>query len=222
MPFIQKIMMMNTLNNFFSKIYCINLDKRTDRWEQCMEMFSKYNLQVERVSAFEPNVSPICCISNEKFSLIRTHREIIKIAKEEQLENILIFEDDVEFCDFLPNYTKLSFEERFNKSISFLPQSWDVLYLGCGNYTNNRTPIGEELYKIGYGLTTHAIAINKRFYDTILHYLESPIQELDVIYCELLHKHNCYSFYPNLVSQRPSYSDIENKFVSYDGLRDFF
>ena len=213
---------MNVLNQFFDKIYCINLDSRTDRWNECQQMFSKYNLEVERFSAFEPNIEATCCINNKKFSLIRTHREIIKICKENDINNVLIFEDDVEFCDYLPNYTKSSFEERFNNSISYLPTDWNVLYLGCGNYTNNRSFVGGELYKIGYGLTTHAIAINKNFYDVILNKLESPFQELDTIYCELLHKHNCFSYYPNLISQRASFSDIENKHVNYDGLRDFF
>ena len=213
---------MNVLNKFFDKIYCINLDSRTDRWDECQQMFSKYNLEVERFSAFEPNVEATCCISNKKFSLIRTHREIIKICRENGLNNVLIFEDDVEFCDYLPGYTKASLEERFNNSISHLPNDWNVLYLGCGNYTNNRSLVGGELYKIGYGLTTHAIAINKNFYDTIIDKLEVPFQELDTIYCELLYKHNCFSYYPNLISQRESFSDIENKHVNYDGLRDFF
>ena len=42
---------MNILNEFFDKIFCINLDSRPDRWEECEKMFSHYNLEVERVSA---------------------------------------------------------------------------------------------------------------------------------------------------------------------------
>jgi hypothetical protein len=30
---------MNALNNFFKKIYCINLDRRPDRWEHASEQF---------------------------------------------------------------------------------------------------------------------------------------------------------------------------------------
>jgi len=32
---------MKTLNEFFSKIYCINLDKRVDRYEESLIEFKK-------------------------------------------------------------------------------------------------------------------------------------------------------------------------------------
>jgi hypothetical protein len=213
---------MNILNNFFSKIYCINLKEREDRWNECERIFSKYNLEVERFFALEPNVSAACCINDNKFSLIRTHKKIIETARQDKLNNVLIFEDDIEFCDDMPGYSKNSFELRFKESIGYLPEQWDVLYLGCGNYTNNWHHVGNELYKVGWAFTTHAIAINHTFFDTIIKNLENPIQELDVIYCQLLHKHNCYSFNPNLVSQRESFSDIEGKPVNYSNLRNYF
>jgi GR25 family glycosyltransferase involved in LPS biosynthesis len=81
---------MNVLNKFFDKIYCINVDSRTDRWEECQQMFSKYNLDVERFSAFEPDIEPICCIRKTELSLIRTHREIIKKAKEHNYTNVFL------------------------------------------------------------------------------------------------------------------------------------
>ena len=46
---------MNILNQHFDKIYCINLDKRTDRWEHESAQFRKYNIIIERVSAVEGN-----------------------------------------------------------------------------------------------------------------------------------------------------------------------
>ena len=44
---------MKTLNLYFDKIYCINLDRRDDRWEECIVEFNKHNLIVERYKAFD-------------------------------------------------------------------------------------------------------------------------------------------------------------------------
>jgi len=212
---------MNVLNKFFDKIYCINVDSRTDRWEECQQMFSKYNLDVERFSAFEPDIEPICCIRKTELSLIRTHREIIKKAKEHNYTNVLIFEDDVEFCDYVIGYNGLSLEERFSKSIDFLPKSWDVFYLGCGNYTDNKIHIEGEIYRMFYAMTTHAISINGKYFDFMIDKLESPTQVLDHIYFGLIHQNETYGFSPNLISQRGSYSSIEEKYVDYNSLRNY-
>ena len=39
--------------NYFDKIFCINLDERTDRWEKCLNKFSLLGIEdkVERLSA---------------------------------------------------------------------------------------------------------------------------------------------------------------------------
>ena len=43
---------MKTPFNFFDKIYCINLEERTDRWEECLSEFKKYGIEnVERIKA---------------------------------------------------------------------------------------------------------------------------------------------------------------------------
>ena len=44
---------MKTLNDFFEKIYCINLNRRMDRYKECVEEFKKINANVERFSAID-------------------------------------------------------------------------------------------------------------------------------------------------------------------------
>lgn len=212
---------MNILNQFFDKIYCINVDSRIDRWEESIKMFDKYNLVVERFSAYEPNVEPICCIKKTELSLIRSHREILKISKENNFKNVLILEDDVEFCDYVEEYRGLPLEKRFSDSINHLPESWDVFYLGCGNYTDNKIFVGGEIYRMMYALTTHAIAINNKYFDFLIEKLESPSQVLDHIYFGQLLQNESYGFSPNLMSQRGSYSSIEEKYVDYNLLRNY-
>ena len=41
------------MNNYFDKVYCVNLDKRVDRWNECLNEFQKHNITVERFSALD-------------------------------------------------------------------------------------------------------------------------------------------------------------------------
>ena len=47
--------MISPVNKVFDKVYCINLDKRTDRWKEVSTFFRKYNIQVERFRAVDGN-----------------------------------------------------------------------------------------------------------------------------------------------------------------------
>ena len=93
--------------------------------------------------------------------------------------------------------------------------------MGSGIYTDNKNLIGGEIYKIGYALTTHAVSINNNYYDTLIKTLDSEHDALDNIYCRLMSQNETFSFHPNLISQRASFSDIENKYVNYTALKNF-
>ena len=41
------------INDYFDRVVCINLDRRTDRWAECVELVAKHDLRVERVSAVD-------------------------------------------------------------------------------------------------------------------------------------------------------------------------
>jgi GR25 family glycosyltransferase involved in LPS biosynthesis len=160
-------------------------------------------------------------MNNANLSLLRTHKNLIIEAKNQNLKNVLIFEDDVEFCDEVENYNGKSLEERFSSSIDFLPNNWDVFFLGSGIYTDNKSLIGGEIYKIGYALTAHAVSINSNYYDTLIESLDTESNILDNIYARLMIQNETFSFHPNLISQRASFSDIENEYVNYTALRNF-
>jgi hypothetical protein len=213
---------MSVLNEFFDKIYCINLDSRPDRWEECISIFEKKNLVVERVSAIKPIVSGLGHVKDAEKSLRDTHIGILKNAKNLNLKNILIFEDDIEFCDLLDDYTGQPMDVRFENSIKFLPEEWDVLYLGSGIDTDAKSHIGGELYKLGFAHCCHSVSVNGRFLDTIINYLEQSDEPIDIVYSRLMGDNKIYSFSPNLISQRPSFSDIQRMNVNYGHLRNYY
>jgi len=59
--------------------------------------------------------------------------------------------------------------------------------------------------------TTHCFAIKNTMFDLVLNLLSKHKKPVDVYYSDIQKNFNCYSFYPGLASQRPSFSDIQNK-----------
>jgi GR25 family glycosyltransferase involved in LPS biosynthesis len=82
--------------DFFDHIYCINLDKRKDRWEEVQKEFESVGIadKVQRFSAIEN--------TDGRVGVIQSNLALIKMAKENNWDNIMVFEDDAKL-DF-PGY----------------------------------------------------------------------------------------------------------------------
>lgn len=215
---------MNVLNQFFDKIYCINLDHRTDRWKNCENQFLAKNIKnVERITPVNvQNDKSIGVNRHGEWSLIKTHIKIIEESKKIGYKNILILEDDFEICDLHPNYTKKSFEERFSDGLENLPLGWDMLFLGNSTITQDYKHINGEIYKLGFCHCAHSVGINHSIYDTILNILQTADEPVDVMYSRLMKDFNIYGYKPNLVSQIASLSSLTMRFEDYEQLRDYF
>ncbi len=226
---------MKTLNDFFEKIYCINLDTRLDKWNECEKEFNKLNIQVERFPAINGN--PIfkqgMNLTAGAYGLMLTHQEIMIEVALKNYKNVLILEDDVTFIDNFYNY--------FFEKIKSLPEDWDLLYLGGNNmfhkgkfklitgnpnieiHKYNYRTLNHELCKTTWTQTTHAVSINNKAYGSVLDYIrKNNNKPIDDIFCIMQQSgYNAYTFLPSLALQRPSISDIENKFVDYNRNFDF-
>jgi len=211
--------MSSPLNNFFSKIYCINLDRRKDRWEEVTEEFKKWDIEgVTRYPAIDGNSLPdlyagMTTLPKSAIGLILTNIKILEEAKKQNLDSILIMEDDVVFHP--------SFSEIENK-LSRVPRNWHCLYFG-GNHNLHKgekppAMIDEDICRIHKTFTTHCVAIKSGMYKVILDELKSgvPSKPLDVIYTDLQRRFNFYCFYPAVALQRAGYSDIQNKVMDYE------
>lgn len=199
------------MNNFFDKVYLINLDRRTDRMNECEKEFKKYNIVYERISAFdgsklEGNYTPLI---RGEIGCRTSHLNIIKKAKEEGLNNILILEDDFEFCD--------DFESKFKNYINQLPEDWQWIYFG-GSHFEEPTKVTNNIYRVNKTYTTHAYAIKSEIYDKLIETLEI-FEPADVRLAALQKELNTYVTIPHLIYQRDGFSDIQNNNVSYEGIR---
>ena len=221
---------MKTLNDYFPKIYCINLDKRPDKYELCLEEFKKINIDVERVSGIEGSTVFKEGIHKNAgaYGLLLTNIKLIEKAMAEKYESVLILEDDVIFVD--------KFNEIFNERMKSLPPNWDVLYLGGNNMFHkgkhtlvtgdvnlkvtkaNYTKLNHELCRTTWTQTTHAVAINAKFYQTLMFGIaRHSHRPIDNVYCILQQEGcNAYTFLPSLALQRPCFSDIENIYLDYN------
>lgn len=101
-------------------------------------------------------------VSRERAALVtQSHLDVIKYAKDSELKNVCIFENDVLFHH--------KFHETFNLSWWNLPEDWDILYLGAYyNYEDSAwvTQEGDDrephLFKVEKGsLCSHAYVLNQ-------------------------------------------------------------
>ena len=87
----------------------MNLDNRTDKWEQCREQFDKMGMIVERFSAIDGSTLDMSGISDahtpNRLACRISQLNIFLDAKEHQYKNFLLLEDDIEFYyDFRKYY----------------------------------------------------------------------------------------------------------------------
>ena len=144
--------------HFFDAIYCINLDRQPDRWEAMQRRFRKLGIE-RRVRRFAAAETPL----NHHIGCALSHRRIIAEAKQQQLETILVFEDDVRFSLDAADVLTLSLRELEGRE-------WQLLYLG--GYRNpdslKNIPGCRHLLIPTLITCTHAIAYHHTIYDAIL------------------------------------------------------
>ena len=208
--------------DFFDEIYCINLDERPDRWENSLTQFETLGIteRVIRFSAIKPTLDERWKRSvpwgKGKYAYplkgavgcAESHKAIIKIAKEKNLKNVMVFEDDfiVE-----PNW-----HEILSSAIQELKNhDWHNFYLGylLNNAWGLRVDLSENLGRClskkhrGIQLTT-ALAYNSTIFDFLIenidpfNYNNGREGHVDKFYCK---ERRIMKFYmkPPMVHQDP-------------------
>ena len=216
-----------TLNSFFEKIYCINLDRREDRWTDCEKEFTKHGLLVERISATDwkdvfPDTEYTARYRGNIANLTSYIRTLEK-AQSDKAASFLVLEDDVVFDDNLT--------ESFFDYVQHLPEDWNTLYLGAnlnGGFARTSSP--NLLIPVG-ALTSHAIGFNSPAAEVILPILKNHLSQIysmptntqyaqfvgvDVWLAQIQKDLPAYCVNPCLALQRIDYSDIEQAPANYD------
>ena len=194
------------INSYFDQIYCINLDRRLDRWVVVKNKFKKLGLDIKRISGVDGNLLSDDILKKYinrnkcEVGCMLTHYNIIEDAKKNNYKRILVFEDDILFIE--------DFHNKFNEKIKNISKDWVLLYLGATQHS-----IINEYYKDYYipHVTdgTFAVAFDSSIYDEIL--LDKDIDfPIDGKLHRLQKKYNnkCFVLFPNLIIADVSDSDI--------------
>lgn len=208
---------MNNLNDYFERIYCINLAKRSERWESVKKQFLNNNITAIRYEAIDGNkYDSVNGLKPGELGCLLSHLNILKECQKNNIENLLITEDDVQFCE--------DFNFKFFEYIKELPK-WDMLYLGanhalCNPYESNPPiKVTEHVYRVIHAYSTHAYAVNKSCYQYLIDHISNLTNPLDVMYSKIQKNLEVYIFRPHLAWQSEGYSDILEKTVDYSFLK---
>ena len=195
----------------FEQAFCINLDKRTDKWSASKKEFEKINIEVERVSAIDGFLEPPASIRPGEVGCLKSHLKVFETAKSRGLKSFLLLEDDVEFSE--------NFHERFDLIESQLP-NYEMLYFGINPHTGTRYEVAPNLNRIMNGYAAHCVIFKESCYEDIITSLSGPLMyPVDVHYGSHQLEHSAYVIKPSLAWQRKSFSDINQEIVDYEFLR---
>lgn len=198
---------MSPINDFFDKVFCINLDRRPDKWTEATEEFNRIGLEVERVSGVDgQTLAALGNITPGERGCSLSHSGILKRMVENNWNKILILEDDAVFIPTVQEY--------FAANIGNIPTEWDMLYFG-GNHLNVPTPINPTISRITRTYTTSHYGISLNMAKTIIARIESFKNQVDVAYSEVHAHSKSFTFNPAIAWQRPGVSDIHNVFQDY-------
>jgi len=217
-----------TANEYFTKVFYVNLTRRSDRRDAIERQLVANNIEAERWEAQDGNPWGYSKgLLRQEVGCLISHLKLIKHCRIQGYAKVLILEDDAEF---LPK-----FEYNFSERVRGVPDKWTMLYFG-GNHNltdpdaRRAHPIPGSKYviKCCYTLTTHAYGLKQEAYTPIIEALEPPDkvfndslrQSLDLYYAELQWRKQvtAYAFHPALITQSDGFSDIQQKHVSYKGM----
>ncbi len=234
---------MHTINSVFDKVYVINLDRRKDRLIAISQKLIRLGIHFERIEAVdgytEENIKQFSEYFNRPFDdekahelekskkrkilmgpgaigILKSYKNLILDAKENELKRILVFEDDALFIKKFNEKFDGFYEETVNID-------WKILALGatqhvwdfpdCLSYSSGKLEYSKKEHYYYPKITRGAFALglDHRIFDPLLEEIEkmnAPIDSGPV--CKIYSENygECIVAQPNLVVADVSSSDI--------------
>ena len=131
----------NPLNEYFDRIYVLNLDRRKDRMERINKRMKHFGIEYKRFNAYDGTVfNGLTAKTKSKDPLLRSgnytactlsHLAILSEARNDKLNNILVIEDDA-----LLNKNIIGLFNGIKPELE-VKNEHDILYLGhCSHYSS--------------------------------------------------------------------------------------
>lgn len=214
------------LNDVVDEVYCINLERRHDRWLEVSQQFDVHNIKVTRWLAVDgwkiegTHHMRHGDMQGDKIKgavgCLRSHRNAIKDALDKGHNSICVFEDDV--------VLQPDFNKRFVKLMSTVPKDWEMLYIGCHWHgLPNPRHIGNNVYSLNcfgvFGVLIRGQHMLRRIYEVT----KGEEMTLDDYLCYRVQPgHKVYTTIPFLVKVKEDFSDIANQFADYKIVSKYF
>lgn len=201
-----------TPNEYFDEIYCINLNRCTDRWDVLDEKFKRENIHTKRIEGIDlhtlkdeykkfkkSNKTTIKRIG--RYAVWKTFCKLFEhiLDSPEYIKKVLIFEDDVLFHkDF-----KYLFHLYVN---NYLYKSWKIWYLGStqvGTYS-----FKDVLYQSNintYG--TFGIAFKREIIEKYYKEYKKGLLNNDNFWAKSIYKEGVFVSNPKLIGHQYGFSE---------------
>lgn len=201
---------MNSISDI-KHAYYINLLSRPDRKDHVEEQLRSIGIVAERFNAIQMQNGAIGCSMS--------HLRILEMARNKNLDHVLIVEDDVLFTK--PRV----FIKQFNKFLSN-NKTFDVVLL-AGNNMPPYVTIDDTCVQVTQCQTTTAYLVKNHYFDTLIANYREGITNLirephnhvlyaiDKYWFNLQKINKWFLIIPLTVTQREDYSDIEKRQTNY-------
>jgi len=194
-------------------VFYINLEHRIDRKEHIEDQLNKLNWSYERFNAIK--INPVS-VRNGMIGCAMSHLQVLKQAKERDLDYVIIIEDDM----LVENI------DTFIQSLNYILENnsnYDVLLFGASCGWTPVQKINDYVACIKRGKTTTGYMVQKHYFDTLINNFTECCEQIslenslaiDVYWQKLQQKDRWYIVLPLCVIQRPDYSDILSLYADY-------
>jgi GR25 family glycosyltransferase involved in LPS biosynthesis len=195
--------------NYIDKVVYINLNKRPDRREHIESFLSKHCIAAERFEAIEHG--------NGLYGCGQSHLEVLKMARDNGWQNVLILEDDILF-----NVSSQEFNKNIERLFEEGPE-FDVFMLDI-NLQRSVPAEQDWLVRVKYAHCAGAYIVQQHYYQTIIDLYEWALPLLlqtgmhwvyanDAVWGRLQEVDKWYTFKLQMIRQMGGYSDTKNMMV---------
>ena len=193
-----------SINEVFAHKFCINLDRRPERWEQMRSKFASCGIKgVQRFAAIDGQQVAVPANWSDSpgaYGCLRSHLEIIEEARRLGAPSVLIFEDDAALDPQI--------QQKFKTYFQQVPSDWDMLHFGA-NHMAAPIPISENVVRITSANSTFAYALNHTVFDSFIELNRKALTAVDLNNRTLQTDHACYCFTPHLAWVEDVSSDVQ-------------
>lgn len=218
------IKLMSTTIPFKINGFYLNLDRRPDRKTQMELELLKTNHNIQRYPAIDGNNLKslngfrgfIPKSEKKQYATYLSHLNMIKLAKQNGWDKVIILEDDVTLCD--------DFDERLNLYLNSLPDNWEIAYIGFTETPNTKlTKISKYIHRVNEVFGCWGMVINSKIYDFLIKTIEDKNTIIDWITKDYIQtRMNCYVFIPFFGYVNNGYSDLWNTHMEFGMIQKYY